>query len=302
MYSINKSEVLDLSYDLAKTFREMEKVPGERPLKSARLKYFEDLINAGTFADPTWSQGICKEDGKIYRLDGQHTSTQLAATPPDLWATKLVDRHVQITTYHFDSIEADAPALFNKFDNPASVRSNGDMMSFYMSGWNDLADVSSEAGLKTCNGIYDYEMTKKKGDRVIYPPRVRGFYFRNAEYRMFTNWLNGIFQSEGVRLDWLFGKSGVVAEMLADWKMSNDAATIFWLYVVRENHPDVDHISRQLGEDFKKWRAKPERHTQSQYRSRAMRAWIRFQKEHTLASDPMSSSAGLLQFEQQPSA
>lgn len=92
MYSINKSEVLDLTYDLAKEFREMEKVPGERPLKSARLKYFEDLINAGTFADPTWSQGICKEDGKTYRLDGQHTSTQLAASPPDLWVDKLVNR------------------------------------------------------------------------------------------------------------------------------------------------------------------------------------------------------------------
>jgi len=253
----------------------MEKVNGERPLKATRLKFFEDLIRAKTFADPTWSQGLCKADGKTYRLDGQHTSTQLVATPPDLFPA---NRNVQICTYEFDDFETDAANLFNKFDNPHSTRTNQEMGNFYKSPYDELDDIEAPMAMRILNGIYEYETTKGKGGNLL-PPRVRGLYWGQAEYRMFSIWLDELFKSDGLRLDWLNTKSGIVAEMVNDWKLSPQHALVFWLYVMRENHPDVDHITRQLGEDFKKWRAKPERHSQNQFRTRASRAWVRYQKE-----------------------
>lgn len=299
MFTILKTELQPLTHDLAVQFADMKRVPGERLLKGIRLKYFEDLIKAGTFADPTWSVGICKEDSETYRLDGQHTSTQLAATPTELFP---VGRHVQVTTYEFDSVGIDGAALFNKFDNPHSTRTNQDMMTFYRSEWDDIENINPELCMKIANGIYQWELGNKSKDKYLYSPRIRGSYYRAAEFRMFANWVNDIAQCDNIRLDFVLGKPGVMAEMLADWKISPEVAESFWLYVLRENHPDVDHITRQLGEDFKKWRSKPERHSQSQYRTRAMRAWGRYHKEQDLDEVLLPLADKSKPTEQQPSA
>jgi len=290
MHSLIKVELLPLTRELAKEFSAMKKMPGERPLKAARIKFFEDHIKNGTFGEPSWSLGICRRTQEKYRLDGQHTSTTLASLPPDAFP---VERHVAITTYEFDDVTSDGAALFDKFDNPRSARTNDDMMGFYRAEYDDMMDIENGLCVHIASGIAEFELSRKDG-RVL-PPRQRGLYFEGAEYRLFANWANDLVMDNAIVNDWLFGKAGVVAEMFADWTTDKSVATEFWSYVLKESHPDRDHITRELAEDFKKWRQRPERRPPSVYRKYATKAWTRYRKEaelYHMRKLPLESAAG----------
>lgn len=267
-------ELETLTPEIAKTFATMDRLPGERPLKPKRLKFFEEHIVNGTFIDPTWSVGVCKADGKKYRLDGQHTSTILASLAPEVFPK---DKLVTIVTYEFDSITEDAVMLFDMFDNPASARNNEEMMNVFRAEHEELTDTSSAMCVAVGNGIYQYESAQEKGK--LYPPRVRGLYFHDERNINFAQWVRDLFSAEGVKNGWLLNKSGIVSEMLADWILSAEVASEFWSYVLKENHTDPDNITRELADDLKRWHAKQERKSQQEYRSKAQKSWKRYRKE-----------------------
>ena len=77
----------------------------------------------------------------------------------------------------------------------------------------------------------------------------------------------------------MFSKYGIVAEMLSDYIASVEDATEFWGYVLTENHPDKNHVTRDLADDLKKWHIKQERKSQEEYRAKAAKTWVRFRKE-----------------------
>ena len=106
--------------------------------------------------------GFCRETQEMYRLDGQHTSNALASLTPETFL-QLQGKNVAIKTYEFDSVEVDGAPLFDMFDNPKSTRSNGDMMGFYRSETDDLAEVESNFCLQIANGIAEYENSLKNG-------------------------------------------------------------------------------------------------------------------------------------------
>jgi hypothetical protein len=270
-------ELENLTPELAKKFATMDKLPGERPLKAKRLKFFEDHIKEGTFIDPSWSIGICKADGKTYRLDGQHTSTILASLSADIFPQNKL---ATIVSYEFDSIEEDAPMLFDTFDNPQSARNNEEMMGVFRSSHSDMDELSNSLCVNVANGIFHYESGQAQG--VIYPTRVRGLYFADQRNIDFAQWIKSMFDDEAVKNGWLLSKSGIISEMLADWILSAEVATEFWSYVLKENHADPDNITRELAEDLKRWRVKQERRSQEEYRTRAQKSWKRYRKEMEL--------------------
>lgn len=274
MFHKTNVELENLTPELAKSFANMDKLPGERPLKDRRLKFFQDHLTAGTFVEPTWSVGICKQDGKKYRLDGQHTSTLLASLSPELFPTGKL---ATIITYEFDTIAEDAVVLFDMFDNPASARNNEEMMGVFKAEHEDLESLPNSMCVAVTNGIYQYESEQEKGKR--YPTRVRGLYFQDERNISFAQWVRKLFTAEGVKNGWLLNKSGIVSEMLADWILSEEVAAEFWSYVLRENHPDPDNITRELADDLKRWHAKQERKSQQEYRSKAQKSWKRYRKE-----------------------
>lgn len=274
MFKKTNVELENLTPELAKQFSSMERLPGERQLKEKRLKFFADHIKAGTFIDPTWSVGIEKSTGIKYRLDGQHTSTLLASLGPQEFPK---DRLVTINTYEFDSVATDGQILFDIFDNPASSRSNTDIWRTYRVHFDELTDVEDSFGVKITNGVAAYESKQKDG--YVLPSRVRGNYLKNDLYRQFLVWANKLAHNGDLENGWMFGKYGIVAEMLADYVANIEDATEFWTYVLTENHPDKNHVTRDLADDLKKWHIKQERKTQEEYRAKAAKTWIRFCKE-----------------------
>jgi hypothetical protein len=288
MFKKTNVELENLTPELAKQFSVMTHLPGERPLKEKRLKFFADHIKAGTFVDPTWSVGIDKSTGIKYRLDGQHTSTLLASLNPQEFPK---DHLVTINTYEFDSLAEDGVILFDIFDNPASARSNTDMMRIYRVQFDELNDLDDSFCVKITQGIAAYEAKLKDGK--VYPARVAGNYLAHDLYRSFAVWADTLVKHPDIENKWMFGKAGIVAEMLADYKASVEDATQFWMYVVTESHPDKNHVTRDLADDLKKWHIKQERKSQDEYRAKAAKTWARYRKE--LELDKMGKTQPTLQ-------
>ena len=64
--------------------------------------------------------------------------------------------------------------------------------------------------------------------------------------------------------------------MLTGYKKSEPVATEFWGLVLREDHPDADHESRELARTFNEWKARASRKTQADYRKKASIFWKRY--------------------------
>lgn len=275
MFACVKVELVPLTPALAKSFMEMDKLPGERPFKASRVHFFEDHINAGTFRDPRWAVGIRRSDRKQFRLDGQHTSTMLANLTASHFPHGL---HVQLSTWEFDSFEDDSAGMFDMFDNPKAARSNEDIMGIFTNQFEEVHALGNKFNVQLTAGIAEYESGIMNG--LVYPPRYRGYYFGyKGEYRRFAVWAYTLRRDIAVVNPWIFSKTGLIAEMLSDWKHNPQLAAQFWGFVLNESHPDRDHTTRELAEDLKRWNQKAESRPPHDYRIRSQKAWRRYQKE-----------------------
>jgi hypothetical protein len=256
-----------LTRELALEFANMTPVDGERPFKEGRLEYLKMQLEKGTFFGVQWDKGIERGTDKLYRLNGQHSSHLLADLDPDHFPQGLF---ATVTTWEFDA--QDKPTIFDYFDNPRSARSNTDKMNTYRVEHSDLADIDLDLLVHTVNGVFAYNAGLGK-DGVRIPPRDRGVYLKEPGYRQFARWLHSFKDS---RNKWLLGQAGITAEMLAAYNKSESIASEFWGNVLREDHPDADHESRELARTFNEWKARANRKTQADFRKKASVFWKRY--------------------------
>lgn len=110
-------KIEDIKIVLNKTrayeFLELDVFPGERPVRERHVQYLFDEMNAGRFL---WDNVIIAtaknhEDGKIYRINGQHTC----------WAVTNLDdsyKEVRLCRYNVNTM-ADVKELYSVFDRNA---------------------------------------------------------------------------------------------------------------------------------------------------------------------------------------
>jgi len=277
-------DVVPLTPELAKEFAALTPLPGERALKAKRKRWIERLIKDDSFLGVTWYKGIKRETGAVYRLDGQHSSNVLANLPPERFPESL---KATVTTWEFD--HADTARVFDFFNNPASARTNVDVMGVYRAEFDDpgatpIADIPRERLVQITNGINAYNAELEDG--FTRDTRTRGAFFADPANRAFARWVQDEFGK--CRHPWVFARNGVVAEMLADYIASKQVATEFWGHVLNETHPDPDHESRQLLEQLKKWKGKPSK-TADIYRKFAQKMWSRYARLRTLELEKAGS-------------
>jgi len=273
---IIKVESVPLTRELALEFAVMTPVDGERPLKEARLHFLALHLEKGTFFGVVWSKGVERTSGKLYRLNGQHSSHLLAELDPDRFPQGLF---ATVTTWEFDA--QDKPTLFDYFDNPRSARSNTDKMATYRAEHPDLEHIDLDLLVHIANGLHVYNDGIEKG--LTLPPRNRGLYFNDVEYRQFARWIDSFKDS---RNKWMLAQAGITAEMFADYKKSELLASEFWGYVLRDNHPDVDHESRELARVFNDWKSSARNKTQADFRKKASSYWKRYTRMAPTAPGP----------------
>src|SRR6202043_2215526 len=74
-WAVTKSEVRDLTPELADEFRNLEPSPTERELNSARIKHLKTKAEAGQLVTFHWS--VARLGEKRLRMNGQHSSNML---------------------------------------------------------------------------------------------------------------------------------------------------------------------------------------------------------------------------------
>src|SRR5262249_37985803 len=133
-YRLVKSEVRDLTRDLAEEFRNLEPSPTERELNPVRLKHLKMKAEAGQLVTFHWS--VARLGEKRLRMNGQHSSNMLCG---------LNGQFPKGLKVHIDEYEvpnkASLALLFRQFDDRKSNRSPSDVAGAYQGLYEELHDV-----------------------------------------------------------------------------------------------------------------------------------------------------------------
>lgn len=293
MFRKTNVELHDLTLEFATEMSQLPALPGERDRKPGRVEHLTNLIRSGKFVDPTWAVAIDKTTSKKYRANGQHSSYALSHLPADVgYPPRLM---VTVETYTLDSME-DAHDLFDVFDSPSSVRNNSDYMRMCQSAYPDMTELPSPFLVQMMNGIDLHEATRPDGKHI--PSRYRGDHFlTDPVKREFVLWAHTY--SDKLNSHFM-AKVGIVAEMYGDYLADRQIATEFWTYLIRENHPDADHETRDLARALNELITKP-RVKQDQYRTRVSKVWKRyFRIAMTERQQPLVAEVAEVAERQQP--
>ena len=149
-YRLVKSEVRDLTRELAEEFRNLEPSPTERELNPARLKHLKMKAEAGQLVTFHWS--VARLGEKRLRMNGQHSSNMLCG---------LNGQFPKGLKAHIDEYEVpNKPSLallFRQFDDRKSNRSPGDVASAYQGLYDELHDVPKGPAKMAVEGACWYD-------------------------------------------------------------------------------------------------------------------------------------------------
>src|SRR5215472_13998382 len=133
-FKLVKSDVRELTPELAEEFRTLEASPTERELNPGRLKHLKMKAEAGQLVTFHWS--VARLGEKRLRMNGQHSSNMLCGLngqfPKDL--------KVHIDEYEVPN-KASLALLFRQFDDRKSNRSPSDVAGAYQGLYEELRDV-----------------------------------------------------------------------------------------------------------------------------------------------------------------
>jgi len=215
MFELVKSEVKDLTPELAKEFHELEPSPTERELNPARIKHLREKADTGRLITFQWSAVEFK--GKRLRMNGQHSSAMLCgldgAFPKNL--------KVHLDEYKVQDQE-DLAILFRQFDDRRSSRSAGDVAGAYQGLEPALHDVPRSSAKLAIDGIAWVSRTVRKEPTN----KGDGIYemFHDVMYHPFVKWIGDIFSIKTPEMK----QAPVVGAMYDTFEANEAEAKKFW--------------------------------------------------------------------------
>jgi hypothetical protein len=229
-------EVLVLTKDVAKKFRDMDGVPSDRNLSTARLEAYRKIAKAGLFRPLQWATAYCVETGGTYRVNGKHTSTLFAeesvAIPEGLVAV--------LEHFKCDTLE-DLAKLYATYDSRAMVRTTNDINKSFAAVDEDLADIPVTV-VSLCVTAIAYT---KHGDSYAQKPAAeRAEALFDPQNKQFVRWVCGMVAGTDAKH---IRRSPVVAAMYATWSKSHKAATEFWTAVREHTGENPGLPDRKIG-------------------------------------------------------
>lgn len=192
-------------------------VPGERDLKNARLKFIAALLFDGLFNRCEWGVCHCKEDGKDYRVNGQHSAHQLRRVLNGELESKVFPEGVPVTLtkYECDN-KRDLIDVFDQFDQHQSSRSADDKLGIYMAQYQDLAGIDKKLVSKVLTGVDFGRKLKVEsildalGDVDVPESHERGRMLKSDQVRDFIDLMH---DNEDVPFKLWENKAGIVARL-----------------------------------------------------------------------------------------
>lgn len=219
-YRLVKSEVCDLTPELAQHFRDLDPSPTERELNSARIRHLKTKAEAGQLVTFHWS--VAKLGDKLLRMNGQHSSNMLCT---------LNGHFPKGLKVHLDEYEvpnkSSLALLFRQFDDRKSNRSPSDVASAYQGLYEELHDVPKGPAKMAVEGACWY-------DRYVEglpAPTADDQYVRFGEPGLleFIRWVGELFSIKTPELR----RQTIVAAMYGTWVKNEREARKFWGEVAR---------------------------------------------------------------------
>jgi hypothetical protein len=233
-FTLVKSEVVDLTFDIAKQFREMKPTPTERDLDPKRVEYLKERIEKGWAVPFHLATVKVTATGEVYRANGQHGSEMLfqldGKMPTNLKA------HID----HFEVPDMEGAALlFKQIDNRGSSRTARDVSGVFQGIVPELVKVDKKVAKIGIEGIAWW---RRQIEKVPVPSGDSVYdLFGEAGLHSYLIWLGGTIDMKTPEL----AKPPVAAAMYATFIVDEAMARTFWHDVARggveyeDNHPST---------------------------------------------------------------
>jgi len=248
MFHLVNSEVVDLTPEFAKKFRDLPGSPTEREFKEKRVLYLREKALSGQLVNFNWVTAQLED--KEFRMNGQHSSSMLCNLNDENFPTGL---KVHFDKYKVDNLEGLA-LLFRQFDDRHSSRSLFDISGAYQGLYEDLKEVPREVAKIGIESVVWWNrnvegLPAPSGDDVY---AMLG----DDRHHKFLKWLGSILSIKTPELK----MTTVVAATFATYTTNPHEAGVFWEHVARggvefnETHPTtvLDNWLRDAKEGEKK--------------------------------------------------
>lgn len=229
-------EIVDLTENRAEWLlgntKEVHEFAGDRPLKEKHVDYLVGAMRRGTFRPELVTIVVCEHDGKLYRMNGQHTAWARIYLERKRWPCK-----VRMLTYRA-ATEEDMRRLYASIDR-SSPRSKGQVVGSYLKGSPGFEKVSDPVLRHLSQGFAlwkweaSHERNANDGDAVAFHLKT-GYYDLTMKVAAFLGEL-----SQGSHKHLL--RAPVVAAMYATFEKAPQIAREFWMAVA--NGVGVDTAS-----------------------------------------------------------
>lgn len=233
-WTLKKKQTRVTTRKHAEELANMEGCPQDRAIKPFLLAHLNSQLIEGQFRPPSWAIINCKEDGKVYRVNGKHSSTVLA----------LANGHFPKSLPHdFEEYDGDTredvAKLYATFDRRESARHTGDINRVYAAANPKLVGVPGSIVNLAVTGIGTATWAN------YYSVKVDARAAKLLEFPDFVLWLQKILQpdQDGVKSVKHIRRGPVVGAMFATWGKSRVAAAEFWRLVREgcgEDHRTAD--------------------------------------------------------------
>jgi hypothetical protein len=209
-----------MTRELAQYFTSLPASPTERPLDRSRVTFLEKKGEAGLFI-PFQLATVCW-DGKIFRANGQTSSSVLAHLPGEFPEGLLAC----IAEYEVDDLEG-LVLVWRQYDARESSRSALHIYNAYQGIVDDLHGVTPARGKLAIEAIgWQLSTVEKvpvpKGDDV-YTMAIHSL------YHGFIQWVDTILDGNAPEMK----HKAIVAAMYATWSRDETACQGFWHLVSR---------------------------------------------------------------------
>ncbi len=145
----NPPKTLRITARLAKEFAEMDRAPGERPLRERRIEVYQGILNRSEFRPVTWAKAFCVETGITYRVNGQHTSLLFGSVN----LSTVQDLYASVEDYNCPTLE-DVSKLYSTFDNASQSRNITEINRAFAATIPELAGLSNSIVNLFVSGIH----------------------------------------------------------------------------------------------------------------------------------------------------
>lgn len=220
---------------LIEEFATMTMAKMDRPLSPRRLTALREKVVAGKFTTAVWASAKCKEDGRVYRLNGKHTSTLFQQMNGEL------PKGIEITVIRFecDSTQ-DIAELYATFDPRVSVRSQGDINRIYAATCDDIEGVPIQFINLCVTGIH-FAISEDSHNTNASPEERSARIVGNAD---FVLWVYDLIGTDIKTAKHLM-RGPVCGAMFRTWNKNREASKKFWA-LVKSGDSKSDCPTRKL--------------------------------------------------------